>query len=128
MLKNFVPVQDVLIEDFRLEYMDKDGCGFSFPFVDGKVILGNPEAERSYKYCQEHESEFVVCGEIVDCSRYAKENAHGTCSCGNELYLWDQYYGACQCEKCGRWYNLFGQELVQPANWGKEFSDDEFEW
>jgi hypothetical protein len=25
--------------------------------------------------------------------------------------------GACQCENCGQWYNIFGQELIDPEYW-----------
>ena len=55
-----------------------------------------------------------------------KEPAHGTCICGEEVSLWDQYYGACECPKCGRWYNLFGQELVAPEHWETDPAEEEY--
>lgn len=38
-----------------------------------------------------------------------------TCECGNEIYASDEESTiAWQCEECGRWYNLFGQEVPCP--------------
>ena len=54
---------------------------------------------------------------IIEYEHSIRDNAHGTCECGNEVELYDEYYGACQCEKCGKWYNLFGQELNPPTYW-----------
>ena len=49
---------------------------------------------------------------------------------GNLLELWDQYYGACRCPKCGKWYNLFGQSLLSPDYWEMDPSEEEYyeEW
>ena len=52
--------------------------------------------------------------------------AIGKCSCGNEFELVDQYAGACECEKCHQWYNLFGQELLPPDKW--DMDDYEEPW
>ena len=37
------------------------------------------------------------------------------------VYLYDRYRAACQCPKCGRWYNLFGQELLPPEMWEEDY-------
>ena len=37
--------------------------------------------------------------------------------CGAEFYLQDEYLGACECPRCGQWFNLFGQELTDPRGW-----------
>ena len=52
--------------------------------------------------------------------------AVGLCSCSKEVILVGEhaegiYGGTVQCE-CGRWYNLFGQELRDPKYW----EDDEY--
>ena len=37
--------------------------------------------------------------------------------CGEEFYLQDEYLGACECPRCGQWFNLFGQEVTDPSSW-----------
>ena len=39
------------------------------------------------------------------------------CECNQHFELTNQYLGACKCPRCGRWYNLFGQELNPPETW-----------
>ena len=46
------------------------------------------------------------------------EYARAICECGKEIELYAQYMGACECPHCGRWHNLFGQELLPPEQWG----------
>lgn len=41
----------------------------------------------------------------------------GECECGETVTLYNQYLGACECPKCGRWYNIWGQELNPPHTW-----------
>lgn len=48
--------------------------------------------------------------------------ATGVCKCGNRITLQNEYMGACECPYCGRWYNLFGQELNHPDTW--RYGDD----
>ena len=48
--------------------------------------------------------------------------ALGLCSCGKEVVLESDYNGAVQCE-CGKWYNVFGQELIDPKYW-----EDDDDW
>jgi hypothetical protein len=42
--------------------------------------------------------------------------AIGICSCGRDVVLECDHAGAVRCE-CGKWYNLFGQELRDPEYW-----------
>ena len=51
------------------------------------------------------------------------EPAVGKCSCGEEFELINDYMGATECPKCGRWYNLFGQELLPPDQWEADYYD-----
>lgn len=30
--------------------------------------------------------------------------------------------GACQCPKCGKWYNIFGQALLDPEFWEDDYN------
>lgn len=48
------------------------------------------------------------------------ENAKAICECGAEIELRDDYMGACECEKCGRWHNTHGQTLLPPGQWETE--------
>ena len=52
-----------------------------------------------------------------NCKDGCTEPATGVCECGHRIALWDEYMGACECPHCGRWYNLFGQELNHPDTW-----------
>ena len=50
------------------------------------------------------------------------ENPLFRCDCGEEFELYNEYMGSCQCSKCGKYFNLFGQELNPPETW-KEGGD-----
>lgn len=50
-------------------------------------------------------------------TQHYTENAIGKCECGEEVELRNEYLGACECPHCGRWHNLFGQELNPPETW-----------
>ena len=78
----------------------------------------SPEAIANYKACLTDErlteSEF-------EAREYTYINpAVGLCSCGKEVVLDSDYQGAVRCE-CGRWYNLFGQELRDPKYWEEDY-------
>ena len=108
--------------EYELFYQRKnapDYSGFAFPCdEDGNFDKLAPEAQKSYNYVQNHLDEFEE--PIIEKNEHSyTENAIAKCShCGNEFELWDEYLGACECPKCGQWYNLFGQELKNPNNWG----------
>lgn len=73
---------------------------------------------KNYNYCLSHPEEFKKRFHV---RRYHYiEPAVGKCICGREVELIDQYMGACECE-CGRWYNIFGQELLPPQCWEEEY-------
>ena len=82
--------------------------GLSFPSdKDGNPVIEkeNTAAWDNYKYALEHPEKYI-------------DN-----DCGEEFELLDQHGGACQCPKCGNWYNLSGQALKPPSEWGDEFVD-----
>ena len=66
-----------------------------------------------------HET-FQSAWEALKAENRFREPVKGLCSCGQWVELVDEYYGACQCPKCGKWYNLFGQELVSPEYWEQD--------
>lgn len=123
MLKNYVHAQ--YYTEVRYEVVFDDGRynGYGFPCdANGKLLDKiNEAAVENYKYCLAHPEKFVRFNKVIEQEYRVKDNAHGICSCGNGVELYDLYYGACQCEKCGKWYNLFGQELMPPENWEEEY-------
>ena len=125
MLRNFTPRKYYTIKEYELVFDDGYNNGYGFPCdVNGKLLQSeeeNPCAHVNMRRCLEHPEKFVRFNKIIATERRAYDNAHGTCICGNEVELWDSYLGACQCETCGRWYNLFGQELLPPENWEEEY-------
>jgi len=110
--------------DYRIEFTDEEGCGFSFPCdSNGNIQFSNNEelgrAQRdNYDYAMSHRERFTKQYAEFTTRRYTvTDNALGKCVCGETVELYDQYQGACSCPKCGQWYNLFGQELVDPEYW-----------
>lgn len=127
MIKNYVPAEWRTHVEYELVYDDGHNNGYGFPCNEsGSVIDIPPEAIANLTWCMEHPDKFVRAGEIVTYRNRYREPAHGTCICGEEVSLSDQYYGACQCPNCGRWYNLFGQNLVPPDQWETDPSEGEY--
>ena len=124
MLRNFTPHKYYTIKEYELVFDDGYNNGYAFPCdANGNLLQSeeeNPCAHANMRRCLEHPEKFVRFNKIIKYERSVRDNAHGTCVCGNEVELWDSYLGACQCEKCGRWYNLFGQELLPPENWEED--------
>lgn len=124
MLKNYTPAEYRTVVEFELAFDDGRGNGFGFPCdKDGKLLETeeqNPAAHANLRFCMEHPERFERFNRVVRYERRVRDNATGTCSCGNEVELYDACCGACQCEKCGRWYNLFGQELLPPDQWEED--------
>ena len=128
MLRNYVPSEYHTVVEYELVFDDGHNNGFGFPCdATGKLLQReeeNPCAHANMRRCLENPEKFVRFNKIIKYERSVRDNAHGTCVCGNEVELWDSYLGACQCEKCGRWYNLFGQELLPPENWEEDPSEE----
>ena len=129
MLKNVVRREHKKVVRFSLEFTDGAGCGFSFPCDrNGAVFMDEMTecAKKNLEYCMTHPDEFETWNEVRRDVYTYTEPAHGTCTCGNEVYLYDEYYGACECQKCGRWYNMFGQELLHPSYWETDPADEDY--
>lgn len=120
MLENIIPAETIeerYNERFFQAIGEPNGCGYGFACDDaGEPIFTNEGQETNYNYCILHPEKFNDLG-IQERIYTYKEPAKGTCHCGNEVYLTNQYLGACECPKCGQWYNLFGQELLPPEMW-----------
>ena len=118
MLTNITPRQRHKIVEYEIQFMYDRNSGYGFPCDEnGKLLPMTDCAKANYDYCMTHRDEFTEWNEITAIVRHITENATGTCICGEKVELWDQYMGACECPKCGRWYNLFGQELIKPEYW-----------
>ena len=95
------------------------GCELSFPCdEDGNVDLTKFKEHdvQSYKEAINHPEDYpCVWNEVM---LTARNPATGICKCGKRIFLTDEYIGACECPDCHQWYNLFGQELNPPDQWG----------
>lgn len=105
--------------EYHIEFTNDEGGGFSFnATADGKVILENKDQRTNYEHAMKHPEEYPVqFNEFVARKIEYVQPAVGVCECGNALELVSQYMGAFQCSECGRWYNVFGQELLDPEFW-----------
>lgn len=99
------------------EFLQDRNCGFQFDVVDGKTVFPCEAAKKNFQYCVKHPEEYEDKGIIIQREAYWEES-RAVCECGREIILHDTYLGAGQCEYCGRWHNLFGQELLSPECWG----------
>lgn len=121
MLKNIVRGEWEQDKSYELVFDDGHNNGFGFPCdAQGNVNLTKitDAAFENLQFCMSHPEKFVRFNEVVVLKQFWKEPDKGTCRCGQLVELVNQYHGACQCPKCGQWYNLFGQELLPPEKWG----------
>lgn len=122
MLKKYTPSERKETTYYKLVFDDGHYDGFAFPCDEnGNVSINNPGAEQNYKYCLEHPEKFSRFNKVVEYNDHYTEPAVGICECGEEFELHNEFYGACQCPKCGLWYNLFGQELLPPSCWEEDW-------
>lgn len=130
MLKNYKQGEWKTVVEYELVFDDGHNNGFGFLCDREGTLLEseeqNPAAYGNYQNCLKHPEQFVRFNEIVRYERKYREPGHGTCICGAEVELNNQYYGACQCPECGRWYNLYGQSLLSPEQWERDPSEEEY--
>lgn len=124
MLKNYTPPEYKTQVEYELVFDDGHNNGYGFPCdKEGQLLETeeqNPVAHENYRYCLAHPEEFERFNKVIARRYRVRENANGTCICGAEAELYNQYLGACECPKCGQWYNMFGQELLKPEFWEEE--------
>lgn len=104
-------------------YKDDPEAGFCFPATrsgEPDFSCMSPEAKANYEACLADER---LTEAEFEPREYTYINpAVGLCTCGKEVVLEGGYEGATQCE-CGRWYNLFGQSLIDPKYWERDDDD-----
>ena len=100
-------------------FLDKQGNGFSFPCTEtGELLDTNPEIARmNFAKCKRGDFPDLEDQGIVKSERRYTNPAILECDCKNHVPLVNKYLGACSCSECGRWYNLFGQQLINPEYW-----------
>jgi hypothetical protein len=104
----------------EFKYKDDPNAGFVFPAkANGEPDFTKmcPEAVANYRSC-------LMDGRLAEPEFIKDERTYinpavGKCICGAEVVLDSDYAGAVRCE-CGRWYNLFGQELRDPKYWEED--------
>lgn len=120
MIKNYVRGEEKELTEYELTFDDGCNNGFAFPCnKDGKLLDGLHQAAiDNYNFCMEHPEKFKRYNKVITLHRFWREPDRGTCcNCGETVYLTNNYMGACQCTKCGQWYNVWGQELLPPEMW-----------
>lgn len=104
---------------FRRVFDDGYGNGFWFGVDEnGALLPDTPKAAiDNLEWCLEHPKKFIRFNVIItEKSRYRNPD-YGICRCGERVDMVNEYMGACECPRCGQWYNLYGQELKSPDLW-----------
>ncbi len=125
MLKIIRERRPIKFRDYTIEYRYKDdpNAGFSFPATchgDPDFSAMGSEMLANYEACLTDKR--LTEGEFTKHEWTYMEPALGLCSCGKEVVLDCDHHGAVQCE-CGKWYNLFGQSLIDPKYWYEDEDD-----
>jgi hypothetical protein len=126
MLKNLVERHLVVMSKTTLEFTDASGCGLSFDCNENHApIFPSDAAKENYEDAMKHPELYPRrFNELVTRRWTYMEPATGRCHCGEVVQLVDQYYGACQCDRCGQWYNLYGDEILPPDEWEENLEED----
>ena len=119
MIKNFKNGEEITEICYEVVFDDGKYNGFGFPCDENGNVkkMANEIAQENYEYCLKHPEKFARYNKVIKEKHVYRENNTGTCECGEEIELVDQYLGACECPNCGRWYNMWGQELNNPNTW-----------
>lgn len=127
MLKSYTPSQWTEKTEYQLVFDDGRGNGMAFDCdADGNVFPWADDAveevrRRNIADCMAHPEKYVRYNKVVAHTKNCKEPPVGLCECGEEFPMYNEYMGACECPGCGKWYNLFGQELLPPENWEEDY-------
>ena len=115
--------KEIISYSLDFDYRDNSGGGFTFPCNQHGEILEDKMSQTAidnYHRCLRDNR--LTLPYVHTHKDYWVEPAVGECVCGEEVVLENQYMGACQCPKCGQWYNIYGQSLIPPEYW----EDDEY--
>lgn len=106
------------------DLIEDPNCGLAFDLdKEGMPIFRSEEGRKNFELAISRPDLYEDKGIVTDTISYT-EPAEGRCSCGKTVILDSGYSGAVQCHGCGRWYNPFGQQLLDPKYWEDE--DDEY--
>lgn len=122
MLKIIKEITPEVITEYTIEFLYKDdpNAGFAFPALpNGEPDFQHMQKEAILNYNNCLNDDRLDGPEFKVEKREYMNPAVGKCSCGREVILEADYLGATQCG-CGRWYNLFGQELRDPRYWEED--------
>ena len=131
MIKNYVPSERKEEMTYEIVFYYEPGGGFGFPSDEhGKVQIDQmqPAAVENYQYAIAHPEKYPVAFNKLETRKISwREPARGVCHCGQQIELTDQYLGACECPHCGRWWNVFGQELKPVESWN-DYGEMDYEY
>ena len=102
----------------EFELIECPNAGFSFPCKENGELIVNEFYDSwkpNYDNCIAHPEKYRDIGIQKYTWNYREPNV-GTCSCGEEIVLERDT----MCPKCGQWYNVFGQALVDPEYWEED--------
>ena len=96
------------------------GSGFSFPCdKNGNLLNLNPAAKEYLEKCLNGTFDVIDDG-ICPYTHSWTEPAEARCHCGHVIQL-ASFTNTC--EKCGRDYNMSGQDLAPRRFWGEEYGE-----
>lgn len=111
----------VEITEFCFYEKETNEVRWGFPMTNGKITPtdadGNPCSKEDCLWWKNYLnacSDENLYGKVDTYKDFYTKPAVGLCSCGNHVELTDQFYGSCECSKCGQWYTLTGQECLSP--------------
>lgn len=116
------PRERKVVVDYSMFFQRKGdyrGNGYSFPCDEYGNVKFDPEYEDIQKKSWNHamESDDYEAPFVEARTWSYTENALAKCECGEEIELFNEYLGACECPYCGRWHNLNGQLLNPVETW-----------
>lgn len=123
MIDCFTPSERKTATRYSLVFDDGRGNGLCFPCDVNGVLLEpvNDGARANYQYALAHPEQYARYNKVVKESWSYWKPAHGICHCGAKVELVNEYMGACQCHRCGQWYNQSGQEVLPPEEWEENY-------
>ena len=105
-------------------------CGYGFPCDKHGNILFNEMTDcaiDNYKDCINGKHPELTDVGVRKNTHTWTEDAIGICDkCGAKVGLYDEYCGACQCEKCGQWYAMNGQQIYPPTMWEETIEPEDY--
>lgn len=116
-LKNLVERRWVEHVEYMLVFDDGHGNGYAFPCdADGNLEELDGEGLKNLEYCKANPQSFARNGKVERYRQRYVVYAQGDCPCGETVILRNQYGAACECPRCGRWYNMRGDEISSPES------------